>query len=130
MISFILKGHLGNSLKLFKLGAIVFSDSGSNEKSWGVLLTYGRMIIIANNNNNGIRHAAALRQLQHTGHVHGFKVSPDFLDDAGENIDRSELQQSAPRVGRVCDFFFFLYKSIFCCNPCTNISAESGSATQ
>lgn len=69
--------------------------------------------------------------------MHGPKVSPDFLADAGENIDWSEFQQSAPRVGRVCDFFFFLtffLKSIFylfspaCCNQFANISLVSGNA--
>lgn len=40
--------------------------------------------------------------------MHGPKVSPDFLADAGENIDWSQFQQSTPRVGRVCDFFFFV----------------------
>lgn len=70
--------------------------------------------------------------------MHGPKVSPDFLADAGENIDWSEFQQSAPRVGRVCDFFFIFIvflKSIFylfslsCCNHFTSISTVSGSAT-
>lgn len=85
------------------------------------------------NNNHGIGHAAALCQFQHTGHVHGPKVSPDFLADAGENIDWGQFQQPTPRVGRVCEYLFFSIFSIFllfcraCCNQSANIPTVSGS---
>lgn len=67
--------------------------------------------------------------------MHGPKVSPDFLADAGENIDWSQFQQSTPRVGRVCDFLFififcestFYFFSRACCNQSTNIPTISGS---
>lgn len=35
--------------------------------------------------------------------MHGAEVPADLPTDAGENDDGSELQQSAPRVDRVCD---------------------------
>lgn len=63
----------------------------------------GFLLIICHNDNNGVRHAVALCQFQHALRVHGAEVPADFPTDAGENNDGSELQQSAPRVDRVCD---------------------------
>lgn len=62
-------------------------------------------ILIDHNSNNGVGHAVALCQFQHALRVHGAEVPADFPTDAGENDDGSELQQSAPRVDRVCDVF-------------------------